>query len=210
MKSNEQNQLSTNEAALLHMEQKYGEKFEYVSPSGASYTGTREFMASCESLPGENILVQIENYGQENRIYRDNYLAVKYRQQTIDFLHDRFVEVFGEANIYYNVNPNGLSPDLAADATFEEYLADTRVPLVILAEVKESDFSGEEQAVAVAERLAANTGKYVLTLTVVKDNVYGIYEHDALRKQVSLNQFVRCADIKHPGNGIQIAWREKE
>jgi hypothetical protein len=83
-----QNSGQINDIALAHMEQKYGEKSEYAAPWGDSMSETREFIARCDSLQDQDILVQIENYRQKEKIFRDNYLAVKYRENTITFFRD--------------------------------------------------------------------------------------------------------------------------
>ena len=73
-----------NEAALEQMERRYGEKFTYEGPYGNSMGGTRQFMASCESLDGL-VLVEAENFRKGPVTYRDNYLAVQYREETEEF-----------------------------------------------------------------------------------------------------------------------------
>ncbi|MDE5590689.1 MAG: hypothetical protein K2J60_16375 [Acetatifactor sp.] len=115
---------NSNDAALQYMEQKYGEKFEYVAPWGDSMTGNHELLVSCESLTGKDILVKISNYKSENRVFQDNYLAVKYCEETVGFLSQCANEVFGDSKIDYNVAKHALSPELPADASFEEYFAD--------------------------------------------------------------------------------------
>jgi len=202
--------MDINEMALSHMEQKYGEKFEHAAQYGNSMTGTREFLATCKSLPGQHVLVQIENYTGDDRIFRDNYIAVKYLQDTIDFLHDCAVKVFGEANVYYVVNIDGLSPELSATAAFDEYLADDRVPLVILIEAKESSYSGEGQFNEIAEHISSKVSKFLLTMVIVDDASYGSYDRDSLYQQVSLRRFVHCARINKLDNGIQVEWLAKE
>ena len=125
---------SVTDAALEYMEKKYGEPFTYAAPWGESYSGTHQLMVTCESLTGR-VLVEIENYREEGEVFRDNYIAVKYAQETLDLFQSYVDQEFGEGRVFYEVNPRGLSEDLPADATLEEYLADSRAPLAKFVEV---------------------------------------------------------------------------
>jgi hypothetical protein len=51
-----------NRGALAYMEQKYGEKFEYLKPTGSMMPvkDTRKILVSGESLPGKEIVMVIE------------------------------------------------------------------------------------------------------------------------------------------------------
>jgi len=193
-----------NEQALAHMTQRYGVTFEYAQAFGDSFSNTHEFFATTDSLPGQKILVQIENYRHEDRIFRSNYLAVKFLEETIDFLRECAMKVFTDAIVHFNVINDGLSPDLVPNASFCEYLADTRVPLGIFIEVKESNFSSDEQLMEVAERIASRVGRFHLTVVVVDDNSYGESDRDALFRQVALRQFVYAARIDNLDSRIQI------
>lgn len=206
----ENNQKNINDVALAYMEQRYGGDFEYDVPWGNSLSGTHELLVKCDSLPDQQILVQIENYKQEKKIFRDNYLAVKYQAESIEFFHNCATEVFGEANIYYEIAMDGLSPELPADATLTEFLADTRVPLVIMVEVKASDFSSEEQAEKVAELIAENGTYFYLTVVIVDDSVYGTLNRKSLNERIALRQFVHCANITKIDETIQTEWLGRE
>ena len=110
--------VNVNELALEYMEQKYGEKFEYSAPVGASYTGTRSFLATCESFGDKKILVQIENYkDRENRVIRDNYIAVKYEDKVREFFKQISDEEFGASEIFYNASGRVLSSELSSSAS---------------------------------------------------------------------------------------------
>jgi len=85
-----------NVVALAYMEKKYRENFEYAFPYGDSMTGTHQLLVTCASFPEQNILVRIENYRREDKVFLDNYVAVKYREETIGFLQDCANQVFGE------------------------------------------------------------------------------------------------------------------
>jgi hypothetical protein len=198
--SNNQN---INDVAIEYMENKYGEKFEYSAPYGNSMTGTHELLVTCESLSNQQILVQIENYRSEDKIFRDNYLAVKYHQQTVDFIHDCAVKHFGEAEVFYEATKDGLSTELSANASFNEYLADTRVPLNFSIGTKASLFTSEEQAEKLAEALAVYGTRYIAVLASVADEDYGKSGEDD-----SMN-FVKRVQLTKLDENIEIDWLKK-
>ena len=187
---------------LEYMEQKYGEKFQYHSAYGDSISGTHEFLVTCESLPDQKVLVQIEKYKSEDRIFRDNYVAVKYRQQTIDFIKNLAIKEFGEAQVFYEVSMDGLSPELSANASFSEYLADTRVPLSFSIRTKASKFTSEKQAERLANSLAIYGTKYITVLASVVDEQYGTSSENL--------SFVWRVQLTRLNNNIEIDWLEKK
>ena len=202
--------LNINTAALLYMQEKYGEKFEYYKPYGNSMSGTHSLLVRCASLPDQDILVSIENYRRENKVFLDNYLAVKYREETIEFFMDCARRVFGEAKIHYDVAYEALSPDLSTTATLNEFLSDRRVSFVVMVEIKESDFTSEEQAEQLAELIATTGRSFYLTIVIVSDREYGSFNRESLNKHVSLNGFIHCAKITNFNNNIETRWLGKE
>jgi hypothetical protein len=203
------NSKGLNELAVEYMEQKYGEKFESFARPGGSLNNNHDLYVRCESLPNQNISVQVENYRYEDKVFRDNYLAVKYYDDTLGFLNGCAKQVFGEAIVFYDIDPQTLSPELSADATFEEYLADTRVPLNILLEVKMSSFVSEDQVVQLANLVSVNGTEYSLSVVFVDDDKYGIYDEGTLGKQMVLGDYT-CLQISRFNNEIKIRWDEKE
>ncbi|MDR2940112.1 MAG: hypothetical protein LBV08_07280 [Clostridiales bacterium] len=197
---------NVNEMALAVMEEKYGEKFEYYRPWGNSMTGTREFIARCESLPGQDIHVEIENFRDDGRIFRDTYLLVKYKPECTEFFKKCVADVFGEAVIFYDVTYFGLSPELTGDATFEEVLADPGTRLGIIAEIKESDFLYKGQAEEAANALAALCARFNFSLVVVEDGDYGTYDRDTLLQSMSSEEYVAFAAITWADGKLTIKW----
>ena len=199
-----------NVLALEYMEQKYGETFEYSGPFGDSMSGTHDLLVKCASFPDQNILVEIENYKCDNKLFLDNYLAVKYREDTIDFLLNCANQVFGEATIFYNVDYQALSPELPVDATFNEFLADTRVPLKIDVEVKATDFVSKEQAEQTSELMSVKGTRFWLRIIVVNNSEYGTFDSKTLKKYVELQKFIQCAVISRLDGDNQTRWLEEE
>ena len=203
------------ELAVEYMEKKYGEKFEY-SPGGGgtSISDTQFLLVTCASFPGQDIVVLIQKYltDKDNMIFSDNYLAVKYRDETVEFITGCAESVFVGANVFINdLVYRANSPGLSANATFAEYLSDTRVHFTIMIEVKASSFTSKEQAQQATGLIGAHGTNFYLTIVVVDDDDFGKFDRAALNAQIRSGQFVECASIKHfDGEEIQIRWLEKE
>ena len=201
---------NTNDAALEYMEQKYGEKFEYEAPWGDSMTGTHELLVRCESLKGKDIVVAVSNYKSEDRVFQDNYLAVKYYDETVGFLNKCANDVFGDSKVYYDVARSALSPELPADASFEEYFADESGFISAYIAVKASSFTSEEQDEKVMEPILEACGaRYIgVLLVVVDDAEYEILEEETLTKKISRRQFVHCARLTKQHGEAVLEWLE--
>ena len=203
---------NSNDAALEYMEQKYGEKFEYEAPWGDSMTGDHELIVTCESLAGKDIIVKISDYRSEDRVFQDNYLAVKYYEETIGFLSQCANEVFGDSKVYYDVARRALSPELPADASFEEYFADEKGDISAYIAVKASSFTTKEQAENVMDPIlsACGAGYIGILLVVVDDAEYEFLEEDTLTKKIIRSQFVHCARLTKQGSDVQLEWLEED
>lgn len=192
--------------ALEYMEQKYGEEFVYASAWGAKYTGTYSMMTTCASLKDERVLVQAENYKSEDCVIKDNYIAVKYKQETVAFLRDCAEAAFASAEIHYDVREASLSPELSVDATLEDFLSGGGVPLVVMVEVRESDYQSEEQIEKVSKLIAESGAEFHLTIAVVKDELYGTFDRTSLNAHISAKKCVRCANTSNVDGEMQISW----
>lgn len=202
----------SSEAALEYMEQKYGEEFEFVQPWGNSMSGNHELIVTCESLAGERILVKISNYKDEDRVFQDNYLAVKYHEETVDFLSQCANEVFGDSKVYYDVAKIALSADLSADASFEEYFADEEGQISAYIAVRASSFTAEEQAEKVTDPILSACGAWYvgILLVVVEDAEYESLDEDILAGKIGRRQFVHCARVTRERGNVRFEWLEKK
>ena len=156
--------------------------------------------------------MKISNYKNENRVFQDNYLAVKYCEETTDFLNQCANEVFGDAKVYYNVAKRALSPGLSADASFEEYLADEEGYISAYIAVRASSFTAKEQAENVTDPILSACGAEYLSvlLVVVEDAEYEFLDGDTLGEKVVLRQFVHCARLTKEGSDVQLEWLEED
>ena len=201
---------SINTLALEYMEKKYAEPFEYAAPTGDSLTGTRAMLVRCQSLP-EAVYVEIENYLKaDERVFRDNYIAVKYKQETIDFLLNCAVSEFGGANVFYDVKGSALSDSLPSDAGFSEFLSGSGVPLAATIEVKDDGGSYKELTEKMANRIAETGASFRIILAVVAPDEFGIYNEDELGDKVVMRQTVDSARLINVDGNLQITWSREE
>ena len=196
------NEKNIDEIALEYMEEKYGEKFEYSAPCGNSYTGTRTFFATCESLDDFRILVQIDNYKEDNRVFRDNYLSGKYIEETRAFFKEIGDEGFGECRVFYSPFGKALSERLPADAPFEQYLSDKESAFTVLYIINEKNYTDSKQLSDIAGRIASSVNADTLNilLTVVTESEYPVIDEETARNNVVARKFVDCVRLtRHLG-----------
>lgn len=207
---NKDNKLNANELALAYLEEKYGETFYFSAPYGDSMTGTRSLLATCNSFPDQHIVVQIENFKGDDKVFRDNYLAVKYQAETIDFLRSCVSDVYPNNNIYYNVSKTCQSANLSADSSFEEYLADGRAELIMMLELKASEFTGTEPFNDIISRITESCNHMTLTVVVVDDSIFGTLDRAGLNKRISHRDYVAQATVYIDSDGVKIDWRGED
>lgn len=181
----ETSEKSVNQLAIEYLEQKYGEKFEYSAPVGASYTGTRSFLVTCESFGEKSVLVQIENFmDSENRIIKDDYLVVKYEDNVRELLGKMADKEFGESKIFYNSSGRTIDPTLPADASFEEYLCckDGLISAVIA--LPENGYKNAEQLKSLCSNIlnTFSCDEISVLLIVVDNEKFKTADEDELRK----------------------------
>lgn len=202
-----ENKPSVNNQAISYMEEKYGESFEMVAPYGDSMTGIRKILVSCDSLPGQQILVQVDNFREENKIFRDNYLAVKYREESIAFWKKCIAPACPDVNVFYEVAKSGLSSELGADASFEEFLADDRVEMIVMMELKAGSSAGKEAIEDAVANIAASCKNMTLTIIVVDDDVFGTLDRAGLNDRISMGEYVIQATVYIDGDQVKWTWR---
>ena len=187
--------VNINNQALAYMEAKYGEPFTYVGAAGDSLSDTHKLLVSCQSMPEKKVLVEIEQFRSENPVFMDNLLAVKYEQKTRDFLLECAVHVYGEADVFYTATEEGQSPKLSGDASFSEFLADTRVPLIAAIEIKDSSRTSDTQSEELGRLLSASGANIYITLVAVDDNEFGTLDREALNEKRGSNYCVRISNL---------------
>lgn len=186
-------QPSRTDLALEALEEKYGESFAFESSIGADTSGVFSIYVTCESMPNKRIKVGKE-YSYEP--YTDNYLAVKYEDETKNYLYNSITEYFSDVRIFYDASTSGtISPEVPIDISFEEFLSSPTGPHHLIIEVKESAFTSREDAEKFAKKLE-NTGlTYFLSIIVIEDHIYGTLSKDELSKKMGYREFVECLKV---------------
>lgn len=110
---------------LEYMNNKYGEEFTFVeeNPQRQATYRSLEILVKTDSYPGKKILV-VEETGSDYKKFHDNYVAVKYEQQTADLLNDIASQVYGECRVIYTVYNNFLPDSFDGTTTFSEYISE--------------------------------------------------------------------------------------
>lgn len=200
------NTQAVNQQALAYMEEKYGETFTYSASYGNSMSGTREFLVTCDSLPGKQILVQVENFRSNDRVFRDNYLAVKYQDATISLFRGCFSDSYPDVNVFYEPTKQPQSAELSADAGFEDFLADWDNEMIVMIELKASEFTGTAPMDEIAEKIAQSCKLATLTVVVVEDDVFGTLDRSGLNDCIFNKEYVARAKVYIENGGVSIDW----
>lgn len=185
---------NVNDLALEYLERKYGEKFEYKQPCGNSMTGTRNFIAYCGSHG--DVLVQVDNFKDtENRIFRDNHIAVKYEEETRNFIKEISDKEFTESKVFYNAAEKALSEDLSADATFKQFLADPESHISVIIAVKSSNYSDNTQLKSVADAILTScAANWIgLHIHVIEDDKFDSFDRSTHEEIVLNGKYTKYA-----------------
>ena len=104
------------------MKEKYGTDFTLVE-KGELTSSTLEIYVESPEYKGEKILVMEERLNKgEKLIFHDNFLCVKYHEQTKKMAEKMAEEVYGECKVLCEVNNFNVQPDeFDNTTTFEEF-----------------------------------------------------------------------------------------
>lgn len=205
-KKPQENAPKTNDLALAYMEEKYGEVFTYAAPWGSSYSGTREFLATCESLPGKTVLVQVADFKGENPVYRDNFLAVKYQEDTAAYFLNKAEAVFGQVNVFYEASKYSLTGQLAQEPSFEAFLMDAGTVIDVLVEV--SGAVTRQEVEDLTASLGESGGQITLTLVAVTEDTFGTRTRKELNALAYRGEAAFTAAIRTRDGSFIIDWQE--
>jgi hypothetical protein len=198
---------SVRDAALSHLEQKYGGSFEFVSPFGASHVspGVTEMLFKRQSST-DNILVSVNRENNDLEI-RDNYLAVIYRQETTDFIKSIADELFVASVVFYEVTMFTLSPELTAESTFEEYITHIDSSIDAVVAVSSEGFN-EQMVEAFAKRFQEKNIRATFNFVAIGSELLATITHPAVDTIIAQGGFDYFAVILVDGDGITINPRE--
>lgn len=195
-----------NRLALNYMEEKYGETFTYAAPCGNSLSGTRELLVTCNSFPDRQILVQIENFKSDNRIYRDNYLAVKYESETLEFFRSCASDFYEKCNVFYEAPTQVQSEKLTAESNFDAFLSDGLTTIVVLFELPANEFSDPAQVEHIISNICASCSNANVTVVIVEDQIWNTFSRTELADRISNDDFVALAKAYIRNSSTDVRW----
>ena len=116
-------QQNINNAALAHLEQKYGKTFEYIAPWGSSYStpGMRQILVSCDALPDREILVVITDDG-DSTFYSDNYMDFLYESETLRYIMQVASRFFEDITVAINIIRAPSADGIIPETSFQDYI----------------------------------------------------------------------------------------
>ena len=178
---------SVTDYALHVLEERYGEPFEYKAPAGSSYSGTKTFLATCQSFGDKSILVQITNFKDaETRVVQDNYLAVKYRDELNNRVASIVANTFGAARLTTcNSTGRTLPTGLLPTSTFEDYLKGNESLISCAVVFPGSAFADNAQFYALAKELVAAipSGELSFIIGGIPDDEYAVITDEDFRNR---------------------------
>lgn len=118
------NKLSV-KACLSYMKNKYGIEFKPIEDKDAELTFSMlKFSVETEGYPGEKIAVMEERLNNgDTLLFHDNFIAVKYRQETKNMAEKLAFDVFEKCRVLYNVDDRCLPDEFGEETTFEEFIS---------------------------------------------------------------------------------------
>ena len=110
---------------LSYMNDKYGMYFTFVEDTYYHSRSEDTIYVECSEYPGEEIFVVRESLnGGKEIAYHDNFVAIKYKQQTKELAEKMASNVLGECRVLYEPYDNGSEPDeFDNSTTFEEFIS---------------------------------------------------------------------------------------
>ena len=181
------NPKTVNDAALAHLEQKYGEPFEYVSAWGSRYTtpGERRILVSCASLPDEKILVVIKGEGNTES-YSDDYMGYYYAPYATDYIQQVADNTFGVCTVKVSSILSSADEDVTPNTTsLDAYIHDQIHTVVGTLTIDSAD---EATLVAFLDELKEIGVHFSLGITVTSTNEEYSGRYYAGDSDVSLNR----------------------
>ena len=122
----QKNILSVNDC-LSYMKDKYGIEFTLLDDNGINEvtSSVLEIYVQCSEYPGKRILVMEERLNNgESVVFHDNFLIVKYNEQTKATAKQFASEVYGECKVVCEISASSVQPDeFDSTTTFEEFCA---------------------------------------------------------------------------------------
>ena len=110
---------------LSYMNDKYGMYFTFVEDTYYHSRSEDTIYVECSEYPGEKIFVGRDSLnGGKEIAYHDNFVAIKYKQQTKELAEKMASDVLGECRVLHDPYDNSFQPDeFDNSTTFEEFIS---------------------------------------------------------------------------------------
>ena len=129
--------------------------------------------------------MQIENFmDEDNRIVKDNYLAIQYQDDVRELFKQIADEVFGSSKIFYYAASRTISPELSADASFEEYINSKEGLIRAVISLPESGYENTEQLISLYNKITETFSVEEISILVVvaDDDTFETGDEDVIRE----------------------------
>lgn len=178
---------------VSYLNNKYSDdKFEFVTFEGGTLFGgdaLRTARCTSETIPKCNIYV---TFNADENEYSDNYLDMKYSNETDDSINNVFKNAFKNENFYFIAAKDAFcsttkSSFLDKDISFNDYKQKRGIP--IYAFVSNSSNKSNEQIVHDLEQEIIREGLYCDTIEiyVVDDYLESINTDSSVRNSIVVN-----------------------
>jgi hypothetical protein len=167
-----------NDGALEHLKEKYGEEFTYLKAWGSIKTaGVRQILVSCESMPGKEILVVINN-NDRPATYHDNYMDYFYEAQTREFIRDVAAGFFDGFSVTIRRIFSPSVRGITQDTVFDDYIRHDGNTIDSYIVVNDSD---EDTIMAFYEELKVQGLHFYVRIDIpsAKKGFTGAYYHSS-------------------------------
>lgn len=138
---------SRSDRMVEYINDKYDDEFTFESVYGGHVgSDNHKIIVSSEKFPGEEIIVFCDASGDEE-VYSDNYLGIKFEEQTAELISDTLSEAFGEDPfIYYFPSDYSMTSGASDDTSFEEYISSpsSGIDFIAIVNCKADEFSEDE------------------------------------------------------------------
>ena len=167
---------SPREGALTYMEEKYGEKFEYINSDGTSFINTIYIYVSCESLPGKEITVTVDG-DIRSPTYSDNYMEHYFKEQVEEYMSNVAEDYFDEFTLTSGVMIRS-SDNVYLGMTFDEYLQNEPKTIWGSLKIADSDEETVREFVYELKRLGLHFS-FDITILSVEERYSASYYNDS-------------------------------
>ena len=200
---------------LKYMKTKYGEDFTYLEPYDDFQPTARtlKIYVQSERYPDSKIMVIEEKDKDGNRLFHDNFVAIKYEQDTRELLTDVAVQVYGECRVIYSAyGYDGYLPDSFDNATtFADYIAarKSNICVTILLPPEHGTLDKEREINEIYEKCCEN--KIICAVEVYYTNDSEVYQSISTTAEMMLLEGWFDADgvlVMDAEFGVQsLGWR---